>query len=106
MQLDESAYAILRHWINEREKVRLLKESGAPRPWTQDAIIHTWRFAHLRGAPDWDTFILPGPGTQRGLNRLHAQPLAKKWLPEEASAPDFAQAYRNRRSAVHRDRGT
>lgn len=34
---------------------------------------------HLKGAPDWNTFVLAGPGTQRGLNRLFGLQLSHKW---------------------------
>ncbi|MDB5069669.1 MAG: hypothetical protein JWM87_780 [Candidatus Eremiobacteraeota bacterium] len=29
--------------------------------------------------PDWTWFVLAGPGTQRGLSRLHGRPLDTKW---------------------------
>lgn len=232
--INETAYGRLRHWMDERERVRLLKESGAPRPWTTDPVIAEWRFCnvnrcddretkwiftniieanatspvlwfnlciarflnwsptlaqigyfgvwdrdrfvteiearqaakekvytgaymvpagpagtakhvyladavfaklwllpapsvgstceqwnlflrqaplmgdflrnqiitdmrythHLRSAVDWETFVLPGPGTQRGLNRLHALPLTKAWTAAEASR--VLQALRGR----------
>lgn len=226
--INETAYGQLRYWMDERERVRLLKESGAPRPWTTDPVIAEWRFCnvnrcddretkwiftnvieanatspvlwfnlciarflnwsptlaqigyfgvwdrdrfvteiearqaakekvytgaymvpagpagtakhvyladavftklwllrgaappdgstceqwnlflrqaplmgdflrnqiitdmrythHLRSAGDWETFVIPGPGTQRGLNRLHTLPLAKTWTASEASS--------------------
>lgn len=34
-------------WITEREKIRKLKESGAPRPWTQDPILDKYRFCNV-----------------------------------------------------------
>lgn len=234
--INETAYGQLRYWMDERERVRLLKESGAPRPWTTDPVIAEWRFCnvnrcddretkwiftnvieanatspvlwfnlciarflnwsptlaqigyfgvwdrdrfvteiearqaakekvytgaymvpagpagtakhvyladavftklwllretapsvgstceqwnlflrqaplmggflrnqiitdmrythHLRSPTDWATFVLPGPGTQRGLNRLHALPLAKAWTAGEASR--VLQALRGR----------
>lgn len=46
----------------------------------RNQIITDMRYTHhLRDASDWETFILAGPGTQRGLNRLHDKPLAQKW---------------------------
>lgn len=250
LTINEQAYMQLRHWMDERERVRHLKEANTPRPWTRDAIIHTWRFCnvnrcddretkwifahvieahatspvlwfnlciarflnwsptlaqigyfdvwdrdrfvaeiesrqaakekvytgaymipagpastlkhvyladavftklwllrefaprtgstceqwslflrqvplmgdflrnqiitdmrythHLRDAVDWETFVLPGPGTQRGLNRLHALPLTKTWTAAEASAtlqsvrgrivgavPQYAETFRD-----------
>lgn len=41
---------------------------------------------YLQGAADWTTFVLAGPGTQRGLNRLHGKPLAAGWRQQEANA--------------------
>jgi hypothetical protein len=53
----------------------------------RNQIITDLRYTrYLRGASDWETFILPGPGTQRGLSRLHGLPLSTAWSPEQASA--------------------
>ncbi len=41
---------------------------------------------YLQGAPDWRTFVLAGPGTQRGLSRLHGKPLTATWRQQEANA--------------------
>lgn len=40
------------YFVEEREKVRLAKEIGAPRPWTDDEIIHTYRFCNMRRMDD------------------------------------------------------
>lgn len=37
----------LLYWIKEREKIRHLKESGAPRPWTDDPILGSYRFCNV-----------------------------------------------------------
>lgn len=42
--------------------------------------------ADLEAAPDWGTFALAGPGTQRGLSRLAGDPLSKKWRQADAAA--------------------
>lgn len=34
-------------WISEREAVRKLKEAGAPKPWTQDKMLQTYRFCNV-----------------------------------------------------------
>lgn len=39
-------------WVIERERVRIKKESGAPRPWTRDPIIGTYRFCNVRREDD------------------------------------------------------
>jgi hypothetical protein len=41
------------YFVEEREKVRVAKEIGAPRPWTDDVIIHTYRFCNMRRMDDW-----------------------------------------------------
>lgn len=43
---------ILVHWVRERERVRLLKEAGAPWPWTQDRLLREWRFCNVRRSDD------------------------------------------------------
>lgn len=67
----------LLHWVSEREKIRKLKESGAPRPWTKDHILQTYRFCNVRRkddkvsqwlinnvynkgweTPDWQDFVM------------------------------------------------
>ncbi len=61
----------------------------------RNQIITDMRYTHhLEGAIDWETFVLPGPGTQRGLNRLHTLPLERKWKADEASTT--LQALRQR----------
>ena len=35
-----------------------------------------------RGAPDWDTFAAPGPGSQRGLNRVFGYGVNDPWTPK------------------------
>jgi hypothetical protein len=39
-------------------------------------IKHTPLLKHAR---DWHDWAAPGPGSQRGLNRVHGYPLTKKW---------------------------
>lgn len=34
---------------------------------------------YARSAPDWWTFAAPGPGSERGLNRVFERPLDKSW---------------------------
>lgn len=44
MTFEDQMKCALLHWVEERERVRLKKEAGAPRPWTEDAILRDWRF--------------------------------------------------------------
>lgn len=47
----------------------------------RNQVITDIRYTHhLRNADDWSSFILPGPGTQRGLNRLFGKPLNQRYL--------------------------
>ena len=39
-------------WITERESIRLKKEAGEPRPWTDDPILDTYRFCCVRRMDD------------------------------------------------------
>lgn len=45
-------YAPLWRWVRERERIRLLKESGAPPPWTDDPILRKYRFCCVRREDD------------------------------------------------------
>lgn len=42
-------------WVRERERVRILKDSGAPQPWTDDPVISTYRFCNVRREDDRGT---------------------------------------------------
>lgn len=42
----------LLHWIKEREKVRLAKLKGSPKPWTNDPILQAYRFCNVRRMDD------------------------------------------------------
>ena len=39
---------------------------------------------HLRDADDWSNFVLAGPGTRRGLNRLFGRYLKQNWRGDSA----------------------
>lgn len=45
-------FETLVYWIRERENIRLLKEAGAPRPWTSDPILAAWRFCNVDRCDD------------------------------------------------------
>ena len=42
----------LLHWIKEREKARLAKLKGFPKPWTNDPILQAYRFCNVRRMDD------------------------------------------------------
>lgn len=42
----------LTYWITERESIRLKREAGEPRPWTDDSILNTYRFTNVRRMDD------------------------------------------------------
>lgn len=42
-------------FINEREAIRKLKETGAPRPWTRDKHLNEWRFCNVNRCDDRET---------------------------------------------------
>ena len=43
---------VLRFWINEREKVRIMKERGDPKPWTKDFMLQNYRFCNVQREDD------------------------------------------------------
>jgi hypothetical protein len=52
----------------------------------RNQIITDMKYSHhLRGAPDWSTFVLAGPGTKRGLNRLYGYDLRADWKVSEST---------------------
>lgn len=40
------------YWIRERENIRLRKEAGKPKPWTDDEILSSYRFCNVRRMDD------------------------------------------------------
>jgi len=63
----------LAYWIKEREKIRIRKESGVPKPWTFDPILMTYRFCNVRRMDDkvsrWllDNWYRKNPSHANGL---------------------------------------
>lgn len=49
------ALDLLIHWISERERIRRAKDDGQPRPWTNDPILHEWRFCNVNRCDDRET---------------------------------------------------
>lgn len=47
-----SAMDRLIYWIKERESIRLQKESGEAKPWTDDEILQSYRFCNVRRMDD------------------------------------------------------
>jgi len=56
------------HWVGERERIRRQKDSGAQRPWTDDPILHAYRFCNVERERDTVTqwihhnWLLPNYG--------------------------------------------
>jgi len=42
----------MQHWMSERDKIRALKEGGAPKPWTKDMILRSFKFCNVRREDD------------------------------------------------------
>ena len=40
------------YWIKERESIRVKKEQGLPKPWTDDPIFQTYRFCNVEREKD------------------------------------------------------
>lgn len=47
-----SPFERLVYWIRERESIRLKKEAGEPKPWTEDEILQSYRFCNVRRMDD------------------------------------------------------
>jgi 5-hmdU DNA kinase, helical domain len=42
-------------WIEKREAIRVKKEAGAARPWSDDPILNEWSFCNVRREDDRTT---------------------------------------------------
>jgi 5-hmdU DNA kinase, helical domain len=40
------------YWVLERERIRIAKKAGAPKPWTLDPILQANRFCNIRREDD------------------------------------------------------
>lgn len=47
-----SPFDRLVYWMTERESIRLKREANKPWPWTDDAILRTYKFCNVRRADD------------------------------------------------------
>lgn len=52
LKMDKDQLKLLHHWIVERETVRLKKEAGLPKPWTEDTAIRDYRYCNVRREDD------------------------------------------------------
>jgi hypothetical protein len=82
----------LLYWVRERESVRLKKEKGLSRPWTDDWILHTYRFCSVRRMDDkvsrwllkeWYTPYRDHPNTvaAAACARMFNKPETLEWFP-------------------------
>lgn len=55
MSLQPEMIDNLVYYLHERERVRLKKEAGEPRPWTQDEALSKFRFTNVLRANDYTT---------------------------------------------------
>lgn len=53
--LNEEALSLFWYWILEREAIRLRREEGLPRPWTENAILANNHFCNVRREDDRGT---------------------------------------------------
>jgi hypothetical protein len=49
--------------------------------WFNAIVADLKHVAPLQDAVDWWTFARPGPGSERGLNRIRGRDVAKSWSP-------------------------
>jgi hypothetical protein len=47
MMTKEKQLKLFFYWMNERERIRLVKKEGAPWPWTKDKILQTYKFTNV-----------------------------------------------------------
>jgi hypothetical protein len=50
--MNQEIYETFVHWITERERARVGKTEGLPKPWTDDPIIQQHRFCNVRRDDD------------------------------------------------------
>lgn len=50
--MNHDMFNLMLHWVEERELIRVRKESGAQYPWTVDSILAKYRFCNVRREDD------------------------------------------------------
>lgn len=60
------------YMILEREAIRIQKEAGAERPWTEDPVLHTFRFCNVRREDDRTTVEIRAVADKVALDHLPA----------------------------------
>lgn len=53
--MNREQLGMLKYWIAERDRIRVLREDNAPKPWTKDAIFQNFRFCNVRREDDFVT---------------------------------------------------
>ena len=52
MNCNPESLRVLKHWMVERENIRLKREAGLPAPWTEDKILRDYKFCNVRREDD------------------------------------------------------
>lgn len=52
MKFKETELDILVYWMVERDRIRVAKEAGAPKPWTADPLLRDYRWCNVRRMDD------------------------------------------------------
>lgn len=50
--MNKENYNLFKYWIEEREAIRVKKESGVQQPWTKDEILQKYRFTNVNRLND------------------------------------------------------
>lgn len=58
-------------WVNERERIRKLKITGANPPWTSDPVLSTYRFCNVRREDDRVTKWIHDNWLRPNMNHPH-----------------------------------
>lgn len=59
------------YWITEREKIRIAKEAGQPKPWTDDIILQSYRFCNVHREDDKVTRWIAENLREKNLDNPH-----------------------------------
>lgn len=74
MTINPEIFEDLIFYMHEREKIRLRKEAGAPRPWTIDPALANYRFTNVLRENDYTTqWLIKNwyqPNSEEGLETL------------------------------------
>ena len=70
-----------------------LREANGLGSFMAAQVVADVKYAQLKNARDWSTFVAPGPGSKRGLNRVLGRPVDAPWRDDDTWRAAFRKLH-------------